>query len=96
MKAAPALWLLLPMAGAKLTDDRCDPTRERDDAMCLRNGKRDPKCCACLGTGSCRDGYAYETDSYPCLDWEMCAAWRPRDGLLLRARSRAGDLHGRI
>ena len=44
---AYAFWLVLSMAGAKDTD-RCDPTRERDDAMCLRNGKRDPKCCACL------------------------------------------------
>ena len=32
---AYALWLVLSMAGAKLTDDRCDPT-ERDDAMCLQ------------------------------------------------------------
>ena len=76
---AYAFWLVLSMAGAKDTD-RCDPTRERDDAMCLRNGKRDPKCCACLGTGSCRDGYAYETDSYPCLDWETCAAGVPVTG----------------
>ena len=57
---AYAFWLVLSMAGAKLTDDRCDPTRERDDAMCLHeDGKRDLSCCACPGTGSCLDGYAY-------------------------------------
>ena len=30
---AYALWLFLSLAGAKDTDDKCDPTRERDDAM---------------------------------------------------------------
>ena len=34
------------------TNEHCDPTRERDDAMCLENGERDHNCCACLGTGS--------------------------------------------
>ena len=60
MKAAPVLWLLLSMAGAKLTDDRCDPTRERDDRTCraiLPNGEHSHgNCCASIGTGYCSDG----------------------------------------
>ena len=63
MKAGPAVWLIMSLAYAdtrKHTDNRCDPTRERDDSMCLRDGKPDRKCCACLGTGSCANGYAYE------------------------------------
>jgi len=42
MKAAPALWLVLSTAGAKLTkltDDRCDPTRERDDQATQPHGR---------------------------------------------------------
>ena len=75
---APALWLVLSVAGAKLTDDRCDPTRERDDAMCLENGERDHSCCACLGTGSCLDGYAYETSyTWTCDDGTTCLAGTP-------------------
>ena len=68
MKAAPALWLLLSMAGAKDTDDRCDPTRERDDRACrakLPNGEHSHgagACCAYLGTGKCSDGFSYETN----------------------------------
>ena len=65
---AYALWLFLSLAGAKDTDDKCDPTRERDDAMCLQDGERDPSCCACLGTGSCLNGYAYETAPA----WRIC------------------------
>jgi hypothetical protein len=75
---AYALWLILSMAAAKLTDNRCDPTRERDDAMCLENGERDHSCCACLGTGSCLDGYAYETSyTWTCDDGTTCPAGTP-------------------
>ena len=77
---AYALWLLLPMAGADYayTDERCDPTRERDDAMCLQDGERDHSCCACLGTGSCLDGYAYETSpAWTCDDGTTCPAGTP-------------------
>jgi len=69
---AYALWLLLPMAGADYayTDERCDPTRERDDRACrgkLPNDKHKHNlCCACLGTGYCSDGFSYETKG---LDW---------------------------
>ena len=66
MKAAPALWLLLSTAGAKLTDDRCDPTRERDDRACraiLPNGEHSHgNCCAVVGTGYCSDGFSYKSD----------------------------------
>ena len=60
MKAAPAVWLLLPMAGAKLTNDRCDPTRERDDHACReqRPNAKAQSCCACPGTGYCSDGFS--------------------------------------
>jgi hypothetical protein len=67
MKAgAAAVWLLLSLAGAKLTDDRCDPTRERDDRACRAKGqssKGQSICCACMGTGYCSDGFSYETGS---------------------------------
>ena len=76
---AYALWLFLSLAGAKDTDDKCDPTRERDDAMCLQDGERDHSCCACLGSGSCLDGYAYETSyTWTCDDGIACPADAPR------------------
>ena len=64
---AYALWLLLPMAGADYayTDERCDPTRERDDRACRAIGqssKGQDVCCASIGTGYCSDGFSYKSN----------------------------------
>ena len=81
MKAAPSLWLVLSTAGAKLTDDRCDPTRERDDQACRAQGqssKGQSICCACPGTGLCSDGFSYETDlAWACSAPDKCGPGVP-------------------
>ena len=75
---ARCLWLLLSMAGAKLTDDRCDPTASATTGRAGENpdGEHGHGRCACLGTGYCSDGFSYETqptwtcggDSFTCTD----------------------------
>ena len=86
MKAATAvLWLLLSTAGAEnaKTNERCDPTRERDDRACrakLPNGEHSHGlCCACPGTGYCSDGFSYETNlNWGCDAPDVCGPGRTR------------------
>ena len=73
------------MAGAKDTDDRCDPTRERDDRACRGKGPNGEHshgagaCCACPGTGYCSDGFSYETNlNWGCDAPDVCGPGRTR------------------